>query len=234
MLLCITFFIILMSTFFLLSAPKIVSHWKLNISQIIEVNDFFKRQLLGLIVAFTVTMIALIARGNLFLQIGDIHRPPQPIAALGINSDSTWFDTAIEISLTLVVVTCLFLLVHLRKERPLAKFKIEYLFWAILFALTNSLTEELIFRFAIINLLHEQINPMQIAIISAIAFGLPHYKGMPNGILGVMMASFLGFILARSVMETQGLAIAWALHFILDIPIIITLFWTSKLRPVKI
>ena len=37
--------------------------------------------------------------------------------------------------------------------------------------------------------------PTTIFFISAILFGLPHYAGMPNGIVGATMAGVLGFVL---------------------------------------
>ena len=224
----ITLLIILISSLGLIFSGSVVKNWRITVSQFNVVNDFFKRQLFGFCIAVIATIFAITIKGNQFLKIGEILNPPQPIEVLGIDSHATWLNTAFEISITLLIVTCLFLYFHLRKMRPLANLKKEYIYWAVLFALTNSLTEELIYRFVLINLLHDQLGIHLLTIISAFAFGIPHYKGMPNGILGILMASFLGFILARSVVETQGLMIAWGLHFILDVPIIITLFWTDS------
>jgi hypothetical protein len=43
-------------------------------------------------------------------------------------------------------------------------------------------------------------------VISALLFGIPHYVGTPGQLIGVLVASFLGWFLAKSVLETQ----AWA------------------------
>ena len=59
-----------------------------------------------------------------------------------------------------------------------------------------------------------------ILLISAALFGVPHYFGTPSGIPGVLMAGFLGWLLALSLIETQGLLVAWALHFVQDVVII--------------
>ena len=63
-----------------------------------------------------------------------------------------------------------------------------------------------------------------IILISGILFGIPHYFGMPKGLLGVLMAGFLGWLLAISVLETHGLFLAWAVHFVQDVVIIASVF----------
>ncbi|AHF00172.1 hypothetical protein THITH_11215 [Thioalkalivibrio paradoxus ARh 1] len=56
-------------------------------------------------------------------------------------------------------------------------------------------------------------------LISAIAFGAPHLRGMPNGLIGAIMAGFLGWLLAKSVIETHGIFWAWFIHFVQDVVI---------------
>ncbi len=48
-------------------------------------------------------------------------------------------------------------------------------------------------------------------------FGFAHYYGMPNGIVGVLMAGVLGWLLGKSMLETRGLFWAWFIHFCQDI-----------------
>jgi uncharacterized protein len=71
--------------------------------------------------------------------------------------------------------------------------------WIILFSLTNSFDEEAIYRIGIVSPLKGLIAPMTIFLISAVLFGIPHFGGMPSGIIGVLMASVLGYVLAKSV-----------------------------------
>ena len=42
--------------------------------------------------------------------------------------------------------------------------------------------------------------------------GIVHFYG----IIGVLLAWFLGWILARSMLETRGLTWAWFIHFVQD------------------
>lgn len=57
--------------------------------------------------------------------------------------------------------------------------------------------------------------------MSALYFGLGHINGMPSGCIGIAMASFLGWIACRAVLDTRGLAWAVTIHLVQDVGI----FW---------
>jgi membrane protease YdiL (CAAX protease family) len=77
-----------------------------------------------------------------------------------------------------------------------------------LFALTNSFSEEIIYRFGIVGGLLNFTPKITILFISGILFGLPHYGGNTSGFIGVIMAGLMVYILAKSTIETKGLEIA--------------------------
>ncbi len=91
----------------------------------------------------------------------------------------------------------------------------------ILFAATNALGEEIIYRLALLAPMANLAPTGQAMIMSATYFGLAHYYGIPSGSLGVVMAGFLGWLACRSVVDTKGVAWAFILHFVQDIWI----FW---------
>jgi len=101
------------------------------------------------------------------------------------------------------------------------------IFWILLFSLTNSFGEEMIYRMGIVSPLTNLLSPMTIFIISAILFGFPHLAGMPSELIGATMAGVLGLVLAKSLYETNGFFWAWTLHFIQDVIIIGSLFLLS-------
>ncbi|TAE80973.1 MAG: CPBP family intramembrane metalloprotease, partial [Bacteroidetes bacterium] len=70
-----------------------------------------------------------------------------------------------------------------------------------------------------------------VLLLSAILFGLPHYAGFPNGPIGVVMAGVLGYILSKATYETQGIGIAWVIHFLQDVIIFTALFMMNS-KPV--
>jgi hypothetical protein len=51
----------------------------------------------------------------------------------------------------------------------------------------------------------------------AVYFGIMHFYGVPYGVVGVLLAGFLGWILAKSMQETRGLFWAWFIHFWQDV-----------------
>lgn len=89
----------------------------------------------------------------------------------------------------------------------------------LLFAATNSWAEEIFSRFVIVAGLHGKLKPDTICWISAVMFGIPHFFGTPSGIFGVIMSGLLGWLLAKSVIETKGLGWALFIHFLQDVVI---------------
>jgi membrane protease YdiL (CAAX protease family) len=89
----------------------------------------------------------------------------------------------------------------------------------ILFSAANAWTEEILSRFVIVAGLFGKLRPATICWISAVIFGLPHFLGTPSGLFGVIMTGLLGWLLAKSVIETKSLAWALLIHFFLDIVI---------------
>jgi uncharacterized protein len=88
-----------------------------------------------------------------------------------------------------------------------------------IFSASNSFSEEIIFRLRVIVPLYGDVKTSYILLISAVAFGVPHLRGMPNGIIGACMAGLLGWVLAKSVIEINGFFWAWFIHFLQDIVI---------------
>lgn len=89
----------------------------------------------------------------------------------------------------------------------------------VAFAFTNAWSEEIFSRFVIIAGLDGKIKKENICLISAIIFGLPHFLGTPSGVFGVVSSGVLGWLLAKSVIETKGLGWAIFIHFLQDIVI---------------
>jgi membrane protease YdiL (CAAX protease family) len=65
--------------------------------------------------------------------------------------------------------------------------------------------------------------------ISGALFGVPHWFGRPSGIIGVILAAFLGWFLMLSVIQTGGLGWAIVIHFVQDI-VIMTFWYASTLQ----
>jgi hypothetical protein len=59
----------------------------------------------------------------------------------------------------------------------------------------------------------------QAILLTAAYFGIGHYYGVPYGIIGVLMAGILGWLLGKSMLETKGFFWAWFIHFLQDVMI---------------
>lgn len=94
----------------------------------------------------------------------------------------------------------------------------------LLFALTNAIVEEAIFRFSLVATLAGHVDPRTIALLSGAIFGAIHFFGVPGGPVGVALAGFLGWLLTKSIIETRGVQWALTIHFLQDAVIFSAIF----------
>jgi membrane protease YdiL (CAAX protease family) len=89
----------------------------------------------------------------------------------------------------------------------------------LLLATMNAFSEELTYRASLLGVLNGLIAPRQALFLTAAFFGLAHYYGVPYGIIGVIMSTFLGWMLGKAMLETRGFFWAWFIHFCQDVAI---------------
>jgi membrane protease YdiL (CAAX protease family) len=87
--------------------------------------------------------------------------------------------------------------------------------WWLAIAL-NAFNEEMTYRASLLAGLEPALGPWQALWNTALFFGLGHYFGVPYGVVGVLMATFLGWILGKAMLETRGFFWAWLIHFVQD------------------
>lgn len=199
------------------------------------VNYQIKFQTLQLgLTGIVLLFVTLLNPGNFahFFRLGNVNAHISKIAWLGIAGSETWLQIALTLGLWITLGTGIFMFFQLKKANVDHRFFVFSLLWAIPFSMTNAFSEEAIFRIGIVSPLFGIFSASIILLISGVVFGLPHYFGMPSGVAGALMAGFLGWLLAMSLMETQGLFLAWALHFVQDVVIITSMILMSrKLEP---
>jgi len=159
-----------------------------------------------------------------FLSFGNISAKGEELKIFGIKKGDSWLKTGTSLSFFISLVTALFMYFQLKGQN------IDYgtikkgFFWIIIFSLTNSFSEEIIYRIGINGPLAKLISPNKIFLISSVIFGIAHYQGIPNGVIGVILAGILGYVLSKSVHETNGIFWAWFIHFLQDIIIFTSIF----------
>lgn len=155
------------------------------------------------------------------LNKGYLEAPTENFSWLGIPHGTHWHSAVVTfLVFPLIATTVVVYFQVLKKEEvPLSRI-IKVVPAAIALSIFNSFTEEIIFRVIGIEGLSSVLSISTLAIFSGLWFGVPHYFGTPGKIPGVLMAGFLGWIAAISILETGGIAVAWAIHFVQDVPII--------------
>jgi membrane protease YdiL (CAAX protease family) len=173
---------------------------------------------------------------KMFFRVGNMNAHISEISWLGITGKETWFEIATSLGLFITLGTAIFMFFQLKKADMDYHYLLFSLLWAIPFSITNAFSEEAIFRIGIVSPLYSVLTVSIILLISGAMFGIPHYFGTPSGVIGVLMAGFLGWLLAMSLVETQGIFLAWAIHFVQDVVIITSMILMSNKRnsqPVK-
>ncbi|MCC7297511.1 MAG: CPBP family intramembrane metalloprotease [Bacteroidia bacterium] len=158
------------------------------------------------------------------LQLGHLDSIAIKEKWLGINGKTSWRQNGLQLAFFISIATGIFMFLAVKYTNSLYNFKWSFVPIILLVSLTNSFSEEIIYRFAINGNLMHLTSKLTILICSAVLFGLPHYQGYPNGFMGVLMAGLLGYILSKATYETQGLGLAWIIHFLQDIIIFTSLF----------
>lgn len=158
-----------------------------------------------------------------YLGPGFPSAPVTPVWWLGLQDGDTWGTLGLSLAVFVSLGTAIFMGLRMLRSGVHNLVPLRVLPWILLLSLTNSAGEELVYRLGVVAPLADAASPGTILLISAVVFGAPHLKGMPNGLVGAAMAGFMGWLLAKSVVETGGLYWAWLIHCLQD-AIILTAF----------
>lgn len=209
--LTLVFLISTMAAF--LNRDRVTDRIRVSVSGPDSINKQFSYQLLVLGVAILVLSILYMTQRTTLealIGMGEIAAPAKAVPWLGLG-----------ISLSFIVTLAVLAFVFVRFRRTIESLGqvIPFVPWVVLFSITNSLSEEVIYRLGVVVPLLGVVDTGTVLLVSAAAFGLAHVRGMPNGMLGMLMAGFLGWLLAKSVVETNGVFWAWGIHFLQDMVI---------------
>jgi membrane protease YdiL (CAAX protease family) len=179
-------------------------------------------QLQRLVVALLMIVALLIlgfSRRQFFLVKGDLHAPVEPIRLPGFPNQDNWMRFGIMWSVFITLGTLTFLFIAGRPSASSLLLALPMLPAVLLFAAMNAFSEEMTYRSALLAPLVGVIGPRHALYITALFFGIGHFYGVPYGILGVVMSSFLGWLLGKAMLETRGFFWAWFIHFLQDVAI---------------
>jgi hypothetical protein len=170
----------------------------------------------------TLTMIAVLfglkkKAEAFFLVKGETAAPVEPVRWLGTKPGETWRSFGRNFAIFLSLGTLAFLVIAGRPPLDLVIRALPFLPAVLLAAALNAFNEEMTYKASFLSVLEGAVGKNQSLWLMAAYFGLGHYYGIPYGLVGVLMATFLGWLLGKSMLETRGLFWAWFLHFWQDV-----------------
>lgn len=170
-----------------------------------------------------------------YLRLGQLTAAIRPEPWLGIrpkadehSSDEHWGHLGRNFAVIITLVTAGVIYLQLFRHATVSVAQlVTVLPLVLVFAMSNAFVEEVITRLGVIVALKDRLADGHIAVVSGLLFGSVHYWGNPKGIFGVLLAGFLGWFLAKSVLETQGMFWAWLIHGLQDVVIFSALLTQS-------
>lgn len=154
---------------------------------------------------------------DFYLAKGDIDASAEPIRWMGVKPGDRWKKFGIWLTVCISLGTLTFLVIAGRPPLDIIVRTLPFLPAILLAAAVNAFTEEVNYKASFLSVLQGPVGPRQALYMVAVYFGIAHYYGVPYGMVGVLMATFMGWILAKSMQETRGLFWAWFIHFWQDV-----------------
>ena len=156
-------------------------------------------------------------RNAFFLVKGDTNAPVEPVNWMGIKPGERWKQVGRNFSVILSLGTLTFLILAGRPPLDIALHALPFLPAILLAAMLNAFNEEMTYKASFLSVLEDVVGRRHALWLMAAYFGIGHFYGIPYGVIGVLMAGFLGWFLGKSMLETRGLGWAWFIHFWQDV-----------------
>ena len=158
----------------------LAGQWSKKLGFVISDNKYISGQfnyqiVLLFIVALSILTTYLLNKQNFttYFSFGKISTVGQELKLFGIKQGDTWTKTGLSLCVVISLVTATFLYFQLKQINPNWTSLQSGIFWIVLFSLTNSFGEEMIFRLGVVSPLSGQLAPTTIFLISAVLFGIP-------------------------------------------------------------
>jgi hypothetical protein len=181
-------------------------------------------QALNLVVTLIVVAVLFAVhrdRHAFYLAKGDTAAPAGPIGWLGVGQRDRWNTVGRNLTIAISLGTLAFLVLSGTPSVDLVVRALPLIPVVLLAAALNAFNEEVTYKASLLSVLVGPMGSRQALWMVAAYFGIAHFYGIPYGLIGVALAWFLGWILAKSMLETRGIAWAWFIHFVQDVLI----FW---------
>jgi len=150
---------------------------------------------------------------------------PEPWIGIKPKAGETWRHLGLNFAVVITLVTAIVIYFQVVHGKNVSFDLFPGIPLILTFALVNAFCEEILFRFSFVAVVSRSVySPYLAQGLGAAVFGIVHYFGNPGGMVGVLMAAFIGWFLAKSMLETKGFFWALTIHFLQDVVIFSALF----------
>jgi hypothetical protein len=191
--------------------------WLANPSPNVGILAYVSRPLMVALAIIATLFILKKRREAFFLVKGDTSAPLEPVRWLGIKAGATWNKAGRVSAIVFSLGTLTFLVLGGRPPLDIIVRILPFLPVILLASAVNAFSEEMFAKASFLSVLEDVVGKHQALWLMAYAFGIGHFYGIPYGVVGVLMAGFLGWWLGKSMLETRGLWWAWFIHFVQDV-----------------
>jgi len=159
-----------------------------------------------------------IGRRELFLVRGNPSAPAQPSRLHLLKESKPWNRVARGWLPYYVIIAVIVLGIQIRPDVSQISRALIFLPAIVIAAAINAFAEEFQFRSMLLARLEPVLGPRQAILMASVLFAsLHYYTGAPSGPVGALVAAFLGWVAAKSMIETRGFVWAFSLHFLGDV-----------------
>ncbi len=186
-----------------------------------NINQILSYQIVTLVITTIFLLFVYIINKDIYktyFKIGNSKNTVLPEPLIGLNPKKTdnWKSVGINFAVIITMVTITVMYFTVTDKTFNYNDFLTLIPFVFIFSLSNAFVEEIMYRFGVVVALKEIISNKNVALVSGLIFGSIHYFGTPGGVIGVVVAGFLGWFLAKSVIETKGLFWAYLIHFLQD------------------
>jgi membrane protease YdiL (CAAX protease family) len=176
-------------------------------------------ELAATLVLMAVVCMLVRSRRRAFLRLAVPYAKAKPVFYLPIRRPTAWSRLGPPLAIVIAVGTLAFVLAAGRPEVSRVRAAVPLLPLILLWAAMNAFSEEFSYRASMLATLRSAVGDRHALLLTAVFFGLAHYYGVPYGVLGVVMAGCLGYVLGRAMLESEGILWPWFIHFVQDVVI---------------
>jgi hypothetical protein len=174
-------------------------------------------RLLPAVMVWLLLMLMGFRRHDYYMAKGDLNAAADPVRWLDIKAGDRWKKTGISFLLMMVAVTAVVMGQSLFPHISLLSRVLPFLPAILLFAAVNAFNENFVYRAGLLPVLLPVFGKGSTLLLIAALFGLGHLDFAVMSVFGFLLTGMLGWIAAKSMVETRGFLWAWLIQFPLDI-----------------